>query len=87
MSACRRRLKRSARIASGVQPLSGQDRQHGADAANQAGFIVTRGTRTTLRRFPRERSITFRTTGGAINTHRIVEVVEDEGVRYRTKGD
>jgi signal peptidase len=31
--------------------------------------------------------ITFRTTTGTIITHRILEVVDDGGVRYRTKGD
>lgn len=31
--------------------------------------------------------VTFRTTEGAIITHRVIEVVEDGGVKYRTKGD
>ena len=31
--------------------------------------------------------ITFRTTQGSIITHRIIEVVHGDGVKYRTKGD
>lgn len=31
--------------------------------------------------------ITFRTTTGSIITHRILEVVDEGGVQYRTKGD
>ncbi len=49
-------------------------------------FIVTREPDDPAA-LPEGTVITFRTTGGAIITHRIVEVVEDEGVRYRTKGD
>lgn len=31
--------------------------------------------------------ITFRTSGGSIITHRIIEVINDGDIKYRTKGD